>query len=29
MIRDGLTVMDRVEEGDIIDRIEIIRLKSR
>jgi cyclophilin family peptidyl-prolyl cis-trans isomerase len=25
-IRDGLTVMDRVEEGDVIDRIEIIRL---
>jgi cyclophilin family peptidyl-prolyl cis-trans isomerase len=24
-IRDGLGVMDRVEEGDVIDRIEIIR----
>jgi cyclophilin family peptidyl-prolyl cis-trans isomerase len=25
-IRDGLTVMDRVQEGDVIDRIEILRL---
>lgn len=24
-IRDGLSVMDRIEEGDVIDRIEIIR----
>jgi cyclophilin family peptidyl-prolyl cis-trans isomerase len=26
-IRDGLAVMDRVQEGDVIDRIEIIRRK--
>jgi len=25
-IRDGLAVMDRVQEGDVIDRIEILRL---
>ena len=25
-IRDGLTVMDQVQEGDVIDRIEILRL---
>lgn len=25
-IRDGLTVMDRIEEGDVIDRIEILRV---
>jgi cyclophilin family peptidyl-prolyl cis-trans isomerase len=24
-IRDGLTVMDRVQEGDVIDRVEILR----
>ncbi len=24
-IRDGLSIMDRIEEGDVIDRIEIIR----
>jgi cyclophilin family peptidyl-prolyl cis-trans isomerase len=24
--RDGLNVMDRVQEGDVIDRIDIIRL---
>jgi len=28
-MRDGLTVMDRVQEGDVIDRIEIIRLSPR
>jgi cyclophilin family peptidyl-prolyl cis-trans isomerase len=27
-IRDGLSVMDRVQEGDVIDRIEIVRLHS-
>jgi cyclophilin family peptidyl-prolyl cis-trans isomerase/HEAT repeat protein len=27
-IRDGLVVMDRAEEGDVIDRIEIIRIIS-
>jgi len=27
-IRDGLSVMDRVQEGDVIDRIEIVRLQS-
>jgi cyclophilin family peptidyl-prolyl cis-trans isomerase len=27
-IRDGLSVMDRVEEGDVIDRIEIVRPHS-
>jgi len=27
-VRDGLTVMDRVQEGDVIDRIEILRLPS-
>jgi cyclophilin family peptidyl-prolyl cis-trans isomerase/HEAT repeat protein len=27
-IRDGLSIMDRVQEGDIIDRIEIVRLHS-
>jgi cyclophilin family peptidyl-prolyl cis-trans isomerase/HEAT repeat protein len=27
-ILDGLSVMDRVQEGDVIDRIEIIRLHS-
>jgi cyclophilin family peptidyl-prolyl cis-trans isomerase/HEAT repeat protein len=27
-IRDGLSVLDRVQEGDVIDRIEIIRLHS-
>jgi len=26
MIRDGLTVIDRIEEGDVIDRIEILRV---
>ena len=26
-IRDGLAVMDRVQEGDVIDRIEIVRRK--
>jgi hypothetical protein len=28
MIRDGLSVLDRVQEGDVIERIEIIRLHS-
>jgi len=27
-IRDGLTVMDRVEKGHVIDGIEIIRIKA-
>ena len=27
-VRDGLTVMDRVQEGDVIDGIEIIRVKA-
>jgi cyclophilin family peptidyl-prolyl cis-trans isomerase/HEAT repeat protein len=25
-IRDGMSVMDRIEEGDVIDRIEILRI---
>jgi cyclophilin family peptidyl-prolyl cis-trans isomerase len=27
-IRDGLSVIDRVQEGDVIDRIEIVRRHS-
>ncbi|MGA3187004.1 MAG: peptidylprolyl isomerase [Bryobacteraceae bacterium] len=27
-IRDGLSVLDRVQEGDVIDRIEIVRVHS-
>ena len=27
-MRDGLSVMDRIEEGDVIERIEIIRVRS-
>jgi cyclophilin family peptidyl-prolyl cis-trans isomerase len=28
-ILEGMSVMDRVEEGDVIDRVEIVRVQRR